>query len=99
MRDGPPATRRLAPGTGAAAEPAARRDHAVARDDDRDGVVSERLSNGAAAARHADPARDLAVGHDLARRDVRRSHEHVPLERRDAAQVDADVEGTALAGE
>src|SRR5262245_61602333 len=63
-----------------AADLAARRDDAVARDDDRDRVAAERLPDGAARAGLPDPPCDLAVRDDLPRGHARRRHEHAALE-------------------
>src|SRR5690348_5873205 len=62
----------------AEAADAVRRDHAVARDDDRQPVVAARLANGASVC--PEPARELAVGERLAARDLAQRVPQLPLE-------------------
>src|SRR5581483_7455169 len=82
-----------------AADPSARGDHAVTRNDDRDRIPTERLADGAAPARLSDPSRDLAVGDDAPRRHAERGHEHAALERSHVAEVETDVALPPLARE
>src|SRR5207245_10135018 len=79
------------------ADAPAGRDHAMAGDDDRDGVVAERLPDRSAPARVPDTARDLAVGHHLARRHARGGHEHAELAGCGVAEVEAHVEAPPFA--
>src|SRR5882724_1458244 len=80
-------------------DPPPRRDHPMARDDDGDRVVAERLADRAAPARLSDAARDLAVGHHLAGGHAGGGHEHAALEGRRVAEVEAHVEAPSLARE
>ncbi len=65
-------------------------DDAVARDDQRHGIVAEGRPDRADCLRPADLGRDPAVRPDLAARDFERLHPDGLLERRRAAQVQVD---------
>src|SRR5918999_1071642 len=75
-----------------AAEAAAGREHAVARDDERHRVRAERVPRGAGAPRAAGQGGDLRVRGVLAVRDRRGPAEPLALERPGEPPVDPEVE-------
>src|SRR5881409_577275 len=85
--------------TGVPAERAVRREDAVARDDDRDRVRTERLTRGARGSLAACLCGDPGIRRDLAERDACRRRQDPPLELRERREVDRDVEPPARAAE
>jgi len=85
---------------GEAAQLAARRDHAVAGDDERERVLAQRLSHVACQPGLAKPGRDLAVGEGRPRRDGAGDLVDPAVEGRHAVHVERDrVEPARLAAQ
>jgi hypothetical protein len=73
---------------GEAADPAAGRDHPMARHDDRERVSCESLPDGARRTRDAGPFREVAIRHRRARRNATRGLVDAAVEWRHAAHVE-----------
>jgi hypothetical protein len=74
-----------------AAEPAARRDHAMTRHDDRERVASQGLPDLARRSRIAEPRRYLAIGERFARRDGARQLVNTSIELRHATHIEGNL--------
>src|SRR5437867_2049331 len=84
---------------GITTEAAASCDNAVARDDDRDRIAAQGLSDGTAGPGLSDAPGQLAIGRYLTRRNVARRRQHASLEGRNNTQVYRQLEGRATAVE